>query len=120
MDTRSIPREQHMKVASLIMDGWSFKQALLEAGYSKWTALRPGFLLRNSRPLKTAIEEERQRRLARMIPQPKYRRRRNVSTSKRIEVQRPEWQALVKRCSLCGGKLEGKDRWCPNCRQVEQ
>jgi hypothetical protein len=55
MDVKSIPREQHLKVASLIMDGWS-QRALIECGFSKWTAKCPGHLPRNSRALQTAIE----------------------------------------------------------------
>lgn len=103
MDVRSIPREQHLKVASLIMDGWSFQRALMECGFSKWTAKYPGHLLRNSRALKAAIEQERQRRLAKLIPMPVRQRRPSVSEKKPIKVQKPEWQAQ-ERCSQCRGQ----------------
>jgi len=107
-----------MKAASLVMDGWSFQRALLESGFSKWTAKCPGHLLRNSRALRAAIEAERERRLAQLIPQPIRRHKQTLSIKKPFKVQQPKWQ-LPERCSECRGPLEGNDRWCPNCRRIE-
>jgi hypothetical protein len=74
MGTRSWVTSKQRHAAKLLLDGMSGYRALLEAGYSRWTARKVGFLLRNSWGLRQAIVEEQAARNQRMRPAPKRKK----------------------------------------------
>lgn len=149
MACRRIPSARHMQAAKLLVDGESGYRALRQAGYSHWSSRNFGLVLRHSWGLREAIRLEQERRREYLVPRPARRRRdkysrRAVSNAVRqyvaADIQASssntflrklyaegkraqgiaERQTLIpRRCSVCRGPLEGKDRWCPNCHRME-
>ena len=149
MACRRIVTTRQMKAANLmVVQGLSAYRALYQSGYARTTARNFGKLLRGSWGLREAIRlalaEPGRFLVARPVRRrKKYDRRRlalNVSQYVGTDLQAiPVNTFLHKlhaetrrcdgimsvhsrfptRCSLCRGPLEGKDRWCPNCRRTE-
>jgi len=74
MGTRSWVSAKQRLAAKLLLDGMSGYRALIEAGYSRWTARKVGYLLRHSWGLRQAIVEEQKARDLRLRPSPKRKR----------------------------------------------
>src|SRR5690348_10233058 len=72
--TRSWVSAKQRHAAKLLLDGMSGYRALLEAGYSRWTARKVGYLLRRSWGLRQAILEEQQARDLHLRPAPKRKK----------------------------------------------
>ena len=147
MACRRAVTARQMRAARLIVDGKSAFEALMEAGYSRWTARAFGKLLRGSWGLREAIRLEQESQQHYLRPAPARRRRydrRPVAQAVQMycgfedrdsitnvwlhkmhrDVQRCQAIAEGKpirptRCSRCRGPLEGKDRWCVNCQRIE-
>lgn len=149
MACRRIVADKHRAVARLLLAGESGYRALRQCGYPHYSARNFGLILRRSWPLRQAILEEQQRRNEYLIPRPvrvrrdKYARRavaRSVqmfcvpdvqaattnAPTRYHEEQSRHVRAVAKgrilvplRCSVCGGPLEGEDRWCVRCERIE-
>lgn len=74
VSTRSWISAKQRHAAKLLMDGLTGFQALRQAGYSKWTARKVGYLLRRSWGLRQAILEEQAARNIRLVPAPKRKK----------------------------------------------
>jgi hypothetical protein len=74
VSTRSWISAKQRHAAKLLLDGMSGYRALMEAGYSRWTARKPAYLLRRSWGLRQALVEEQQARNQRLRPAPKRRK----------------------------------------------
>ena len=138
---------RQMRAAQLLLEGRSAFRALIEAGYSRWTARSFGKLLRGSWGLREAIrlslEQSRRYLVARPVRRRRYDRRslavnvrqyvaadlqalhtntflvRQHATEKRARAIAEGRSTSPLRCSVCRGPLEGRDRWCPNCLRIE-
>jgi hypothetical protein len=138
---------RQIRVAQLLIEGKSAYRALIDAGYSRWTARSFGKLLRGSWGLREAIRlklaQEGRYLVARPVRKRKKYDRRPLALNVRQYVA-PDIQAattntflhklhtdgqraqtiatgkilLPVRCSRCRGLTEGKDFWCPSCQRV--
>ena len=149
MAIRKVVTSKQMKAAQLLIDGESAFRALTAAGYSRWTARNFGALLRSSWGLREAIRQAQESRQQYLRPSPARRRRHDrrpvanavlnyccLPEDRKAVTNTPvHWlheqdlkaRAIAEgkpllpiRCSVCGGRLEGKDRWCPNCGRIER
>jgi hypothetical protein len=149
MACRKAITQRQIRAAQLLLDGKSAYRALVEAGYSRWTARGFGKLLRGSWGLREAIRLSVEQAGRRLVARPVRKRKRfdrralalNVHQSvaqylqasptntflHKLHTEDRRCQAIADgspllplRCSLCRGPLEGKDRWCPNCRRIER
>jgi hypothetical protein len=145
---RRVIGAKHLRAAQLIvLDGYSGYRALIESGFSQWTARNFSRLLRECWALRAAIEMVQNETKTYLDPA-KVRRRRYQrkpiveAVQKYVAEPGDEWTnsgtryfyeqeracgALEEgtprfpvRCSVCRGPLEGKDHWCPNCQRVEK
>ena len=146
---RVVTARQMTAARLMVLEGMSAYRALCRAGYASSTARVFGRLLRGSWGLREAIrltqEQERRYLVAHPIrKRDRYDRRslalnaqlfvsadmqayptntllrRQYANGKRAHAVAQGRQPVApERCSLCRGLLEGRDRWCPNCRRVE-
>jgi hypothetical protein len=148
MACRKAVTARQIKAAQLLLEGKSAYRALIEAGYSRWTARAFGKLLRGSWGLREAIRLSLERTGKYLMARPVRKRARYDRRSLALNVRQcvaADIQALVTnsflrkqhaaekraqviaeakspvpvRCTRCRGPLEGKDRWCPYCMRVE-
>jgi hypothetical protein len=147
MLSRKIVTDKHRTIARLLLGGASFYQALRQCGYSRASARNPKLVLAHCWGLRQAIVEvQKESALYFRVPPARMRRhdRRSVArfvvthcnanfeetasnkgihafyAAKKKGAQIAEGKPMSpKRCSLCRGALEGKDRWCPNCLRIE-
>jgi hypothetical protein len=149
MACRRVVTARQMTTARLmVVEGMSAYRALCKAGYARSTARMFGMLLRGSWGLREAIrltlEQTGKFLVARPVRKRKYDRRplalnvhqyvasylQAVPTNTllhKLHTEDRRCQAIADgspllplRCSVCRGPLEGKDRWCPNCRRIER
>ena len=148
MVSRKIITDKHRMIAKLLLGGESFYRALRQCGYSRASARNPKLVLEHCWGLRQAIVEA-QKASGQYFRVPPARRRRHdrrsvarfavthcnahfeetssnrgvreyVATEKRAaEIVAGRAGRTPTRCSLCRGRLEGQDRWCPNCQRVE-
>lgn len=150
MACRRVVTVRQMTAARLmVIEGLSAYRALSQAGYARSTARMFGRLLRGSWGLREALrlvlEQSGRYLVARPIRKREKYDRRSLSLNMR-EYVAPYLQAattntflyklhaekmrcqtsaegrplIPTHCSVCRGRLEGKDRWCPNCRRIEE
>jgi rubrerythrin len=149
MACRRAVTARQMRAAQMLLEGKSAFRALIEAGYSRWTARTFGKLLRGSWGLREAIrlrlEQTGQYLLARPVRRRKKYDRRPLALNvrqyvatdlqaattntflhklhadeKRAHAIAEGKHALPSRCSVCRGLTEGNDHWCPRCQQTEK
>jgi hypothetical protein len=144
---RRVIGAKHLQAAQLIvLEGYSGYRALIESGFSAWTARNFSRLLRECWALRAAIEMVQNETKVYLDPA-KVRRRRyqrkpvveavqkyvtepgsewTNSGPRHIHQQERNCQAVKEgaprlplRCSVCRGPLEGRDRWCVRCQRCE-
>lgn len=144
---RRVIGAKHLRAAQLlVLEGRSGYRALVESGFSPWTARNFSRLLRECWLLRAAIEmvqnetklyldlaKIRARRYQRKPIVEAVRRYTGDSASEwnnagqrltyRQERMCKAWTSgkleRPVRCSHCGGLTEGQDHWCPNCLRIE-
>lgn len=75
MASRQIATAKHVAIARLLVDGTSGYRALLQCGYTHYSARNPGLVIKHCRALRQAIAEEQERRREYLVPRPARRRR---------------------------------------------
>ena len=149
MACRRVVTARQMTAARLmVLEGMSAYRALCRAGYASSTARVFGRLLRGSwgqrEAMRLTLEQEGRYLVARPLRRRSRYDRRSVSLNAHrfvsADIQEHPTNALLRRqhanekrakaraegrspalarCSTCRGPLEGRDRWCANCRRVE-
>jgi hypothetical protein len=138
-----------MAARLMVIEGISAYRALTQAGYARSTARAFGMLLRGSWGLREALRVVQQETGHYLMPRPSRKRkrydRRPVALAVRQyvahDIQATTTNTFLRKlhadaknadavalglsllpvkCSLCWGRLEGRDFWCPRCRRVEK
>ena len=145
---RRVIGAKHLRAAQLIvLEGWSGYRALVESGFSPWTARNFSRLLGECWALRAAIEMVQNETKTYLDPAKVRRRRyqrkpiveavrkyvfqtgseRTNSGPRYFYQQERACRALEEGmppvlllCSVCRGPLEGQDHWCPRCQRANQ
>jgi len=147
MAVRKVVNARQMQAAQLLIAGQSAYRALRTAGYSHYTARNFGALLRQSWGLREALRQATEASGVQFRPAPARRRRydrRAVAEAIKYYCDSSDHQAVSNAgvrwlheqvgmaraiaegkplphisCSVCGGRTEGNDHWCPRCLRIE-